>query len=139
LDPLDPVVSNPITGLSNTRFERGPRATGIGENLRANAQEQGVGLTEKIVGRLPGEESEQFGSGMVRALKRSIEMSQQRSTPLEELNELKKLGDLSAEVEVGEFREAVMSINTPGPTTLSVSCNEQGVQAETSEQCSSTN
>jgi autotransporter-associated beta strand protein len=139
LDPINPTVSNPITGLNNTRFERGPRAPGIGANLRANAQEQGVALTEKIVGRLPSEESEQFGSGMVRALKRAIEVSQQRSTPLDELNELKKLGDLSAEVEVGEFKEASMPINTSGSTVLSASCNEQGEKTDISEQCSTAN
>jgi hypothetical protein len=76
---------------------------------------------------------------MVRALKRAIEVSQQRSTPLDELNELKKLGDLSAEVEVGEFSEAGMSINTSGSTVLSASCNEQGEKADISEQCSTAN
>jgi hypothetical protein len=139
LDPINPTVSNPITGLNNTRFERGPRAPGMGAALRANAQEQGVALTEKIVGRLPTEESEQFGAGMVSALKRAIQVSQQRSIPFEELNEMKKLSDLSAEVEVGEFIEAGMSINTSDSTALSTSCSEQGEEAGMSEQCSTAN
>jgi hypothetical protein len=139
LDPANPNMAINITGLDNTRFERGPRAPGVGANLRANAAQQGVGLIEKIVGRLPNEESEQFGSGMVRALKRSIEISQNRLTPVDELSEMKKMGDLSAEVEIGEFQHAGMLATMGQPVSPSMACSGEGEAVDLKEACSTSN
>ncbi len=132
-------TSTPIQGLDNTRFERGPRAPGVGANLRANASEQGRALNEKIVGRLPSEESEQFGSGMVQSLKRAIELSRSRPFQLDELQELKKLDNLSAEVRVGDMQIAAEPARATDESQSITSCRESDVLVADNEQCQTTN
>jgi autotransporter-associated beta strand protein len=132
-------TSTPIQGLDNTRFERGPRASGVGANLRANALEQGRALNEKIVGRLPSEESEQFGSGMVQSLKRAIELSRGKPLQLDELQELKKLDNLSAEVMVGDMQVATEPARVTDKSQSITTCRESDTLVADNEQCQTTN
>ena len=127
--------SNPIQGLDNTSFERGPRAPGIGANLRANAQQQGRSLNEKVVGRLPSEESEQFGSGMANALKRAIERSLSQPLRLDELQEFRKIGSLSAEVELGVMQDVTSLPNQPNTAQSGLSCDDVASNGARSEEC----
>ena len=127
--------SNPIQGLDNTSFERGPRAPGIGANLRANAQQQGRSLNEKVVGRLPSEESEQFGSGMANALKRAIERSLSQPLRLDELQELRKIGSISAEVELGVMQDVTAFPNQSNTAQSGLSCDDVASNGARSEEC----
>jgi hypothetical protein len=99
--------------------------------------EQGRSLDEKIVGRLPSDESEQFGSGMVQALKRAIELSRGRPWQLDELQELKKLDKLSAEVEIGELQTASVAASSSTQSQSTVKCDEAAGLVASNEECQS--
>jgi hypothetical protein len=76
---------------------------------------------------------------MLRALKRSIEISQNRLTPVDELSEMKKMGDLSAEVEIGEFQHAGMLATMGQPVSPSMACSGEGEAVDLKEACSTSN
>jgi hypothetical protein len=132
---------NSIVGLENSRFERGPRAKGVGDELRDNARQNGITLDIKIVGRLPSEEAEQAGSGMVSALKRSIDRIQTRQPGLDEMLEINGLASAGGEVSIGALQDvsgASMSESlTPG--AVQIDCSDQVVAMANTEQCSTTN
>jgi hypothetical protein len=148
-NPSDMASANAITGLANTRFERPYRAPGLGSNLRANAQRQGLSLAETIVGRLPSEESELYGSGMVESLKRSLERIQAPRTDLADLLEFDSFLMDAGEVAIGELQDVsglrLVSQTTADSTETSstsigeLDCAKPSVANEYVEECQTTN
>jgi hypothetical protein len=89
----------------------------------------------------PPATSEQTGSGMVSALKRSIDRIQTRQPGLDEILELNGLASAGGEVSIGALQDvsgASMSESlTPG--AVQIDCSEQAVAMANTEQCSTTN
>jgi autotransporter-associated beta strand protein len=143
LNPSNPTQVNPITGLANTRIERGPRARGAGSELRANASSQGQSLAERIVGRLPSEGDEQTGSGMVIAFKRALDRIQTRQPDLDDYLDISGNALAGGEVSIGALQDVTNTPATGAEPTSSgatqIDCSDQVVAQANQEQCRSTN
>jgi hypothetical protein len=139
---IDAGASVSITGLNNTRIERGPRARGAGSELRANARAQGQTLNEKIVGRLPSEEAEQTGSGMVSALKRSIDRIQTRQPDLDDMLDLNGLASAGGEVSIGALQDVSatpMAERSSASGATQIDCDVPSVAQLNPDECRTIN
>jgi hypothetical protein len=159
-DPNVPAQTVEVQGLNAVRFALGVNAPGLGQNLQAYAQEQGLSLT--VARRLPpavpairqdtGQTlinpgpliqtatrqspfTQQPPSSLTDVFKRSFDQNQRQALDVEEWLDTSGLMAVSGQVAVGDLEDAPLKPSETNDSTSSPGCSESTASAQLDEQC----